>query len=235
VIADRFASLDQGAREEAARVEAVNGNVPDFLRQLRKVTYRARDGDATEREVSVWVTPDYLSVGCDDDFIRTPMTPRTAQRIADRAGCMLPTPRIVDEVNRAAECRLSPRPMLWAREAFTSFVQHNAVIQEQRQSTPNGPVVAGIKKDIVLCKDLPEHPGKVAIYGWHRPDGKPVQPLSLVHSDRYVDYSHGVRLVWPTATVDGNQVSIGDALRTPKLCWLFSDEGALKAVRYATD
>lgn len=234
-IANRLAGLGPAAREDAMAAEALKGDVPDFLRQLRKVTYKARDPEAKEHEVAVWVTPDYLSLGCDDDYLRTPMTPRTAQRVADRAGCILPTPRIVDEVYRAAECRLAPRPMLWAREAMTTFVQHNAIIQEQRRTTPNGPIVAGIMKDIVICRDLPAHPGKVAIYGWHRLDGKPIQPVSLAHSDRYVDYSHGVRLVWSTATVDGKEVSIVDALHNPNQCWLFSDEGPLSAARYATD
>jgi hypothetical protein len=47
------------------------------------------------------------------------------------------------------------------------------------------------------------NPGRVAIYGWHRPDGNPIQPLNTVHGIRYADYSQGVRLVSDTAYVGG--------------------------------
>jgi hypothetical protein len=48
-------------------------------------------------------------------------------------------------------------------------------------------------------------PGKVAIYGWHKPDGKPIQPLYAGHAAYYVDYSHGIRLVSRTVTLDGKE------------------------------
>ncbi len=35
----------------------------------------------------------------------------------------------------------------------------------------------------------------LAIYGWHRENGVAIQPLTIVHKDTYVDYSHGIRLV----------------------------------------
>jgi len=42
----------------------------------------------------------------------------------------------------------------------------------------------------------------VAIYGWHKLDGKPIQPLYTGHVDWYVDYSHGIRLVSRTIYID---------------------------------
>ena len=47
------------------------------------------------------------------------------------------------------------------------------------------------------------NPGKIAIYGWHRLNGAPIQPLSTVHGACYADYSHGIRLVSETVLVDG--------------------------------
>jgi len=231
-LSDRMAKLSPDEREMAIAEAFASGNVPDFLRQLRRIAFTARDADGRDHSVTVWVTADVVSLGNDDDFIRVPMRPTTAQQIADAAGCLLPTPRISDEVWRAAGSRLQPRPLTSAREAWTTFVTHNAIIQEQRRGVPNGPVLAGHKKDIVICRDLDERAGKAAIYGWHRDDGKPIQPVSLVHSARYVDYSHGVRLVWAKATVDGREADVAAALRDPKLCYLFSDEGPLTAVRY---
>jgi hypothetical protein len=45
--------------------------------------------------------------------------------------------------------------------------------------------------------------------------------------DHYVDYSHGVRLVKRTATLDGKQKDVMEILRDANLCVLLSDEGAL--------
>jgi len=223
------AGLSANEREAAILDAALAGNVPDFLRQMRRISYTARDADGKDHAVVVWATPDYVSIGSDGDFVRAPMTPATAQRIADATGCMLPTPRLCDEIWRAAERKLQPRPLTAAREAWATFVQHNTIIQEQRRTVPNGPIIAGAKKDIVICRDMPDHPGKVAIYGWHREDGKPIQPVSLVHSARYVDYSHGVRLIWRTAEVDGKAHEIREILRDAKLAYLVSDEGPLSS------
>src|SRR5207253_1071838 len=80
-----------------------------------------------------------------------------------------------------------------------TFVQNNDLIQSQlKELTPNaqlGALIAGIKKDVVITNRLGEKPNHVAIYGWHKLDGDPIQPLTIVHISPYVDYSHGIRLV----------------------------------------
>ena len=81
----------------------------------------------------------------------------------------------------------------------------------------------------MLTPSLARRPGRVAIFGWHHPDGKPIQPLYTGHIATYVDYSHGVRLVWRELEVDGHRRSIGEVLADPVLHELLSDEGALKA------
>ena len=50
-------------------------------------------------------------------------------------------------------------------------------------------LTAGPRKDLVLTSRLWLDPGKVAIYGWHRARGAPIQPLSTVHGAGYADYS----------------------------------------------
>ena len=90
-----------------------------------------------------------------------------------------------------------------------------------------GALTAGHKKDLVLSQRLWEQPGRVAIYGWHRADGTPIQPLSTVHGARYADYSHGVRLVSQTMFVDGRPTRLLDALADEQLGPLLSDEGPL--------
>ena len=85
-------------------------------------------------------------------------------------------------------------------------------------------LVAGNKKDVVDSVRLLEKPNRVAIYGWHKLDGFPIQPLTIVHKDMYVDYSHGIRLVNKSLFVDGKPTTIAAVLKDPILRTLLSDE-----------
>ena len=49
-----------------------------------------------------------LSTGNDRDYIRFPMNPITAQRIADHYACILPTSKIVDLIYQQARQKLKP-------------------------------------------------------------------------------------------------------------------------------
>ena len=80
----------------------------------------------------------------------------------------------------------------------------------------------------MLSNRLRRFPGRVAIYGWHRSPGDPIQPLSTVHGAQYVDYSHGVRLVSTTVVVDGRTRSIYDALQDSHIAPVFNREGVTR-------
>jgi hypothetical protein len=220
--AESIADLPPKAREAAIVQEITRGNLPDFLRKF--VVIQVEGG-------SYQVMPDYLAVGSDDDFVRMPMTPASAQAIADAFGCSLPTRKIVNDIYAQAELKLDPKPMTEKREAVETFVAHNGIIESTSRSLgvtrPPCPLSAGHKKDIVISNRLKEKPNRVAIYGWHKPDGKPIQPLTIVHGGSYVDYSHGVRLVKNTVTIDGKPRAIEDVLRDPELSTRFSDEGPI--------
>jgi len=92
-------------------------------------------------------------------------------------------------------------------------------------------VIAGIKKDIVVTPKL-DRPDRVAIFGWHRENGEPIQPLYTGHVDWYVDYSHGARPVRRTMIVDGVSRTFEDVLSDPKLRYLLSDEDGPVISRY---
>jgi hypothetical protein len=106
--------------------------------------------------------------------------------------------------------------------------KHQQRIDEQRSGLLPGELIAGHKKDLVLSNRLGQLPGRVAIYGWHRAPGDPIQPLSTVHGARYVDYSHGVRLVSATVIVDGRPRSIYDALQDSQVAPVLSREGVTR-------
>jgi hypothetical protein len=227
-----IAALPRGEREEAIAAEIGRGNLPDFLRQFQTVTVRAKDAAGHEHAARYEVMPDYLAVGSDADFVRVPMSPLTAQRLADAFGCALPTRKVADDVYRQAAVKLDPIPLTEAREAVETFVRHNALIEEQRRGQALGRLAAGIKKDVVVTNRLGERPDRVAIYGWHKADGTPIQPLTIVHVNWYVDYSHGVRLMRRAVTVDGRPRDVRHVLHMADLCGLLSDEGPLTHPSY---
>jgi len=213
------------------------GNVPHFLRRLCPVTITNVAGGATKSAI-FFVTPDYLAVGTDDDFFRTPMTPATAQRIADNLDCILPTPKMVDAIYGAAEVNLAPLPISPSAAMTTVpvFALHNEMVRTQRLESlpahPPGALVAGHQKDVVICPQLVGAPGKVAIYGWHRLNGAPIQPLYLGHTAAWVDYSQCIRLVQQSMILNGATTTVAQVLADPKLCDLLSDQGVVAQPRY---
>lgn len=217
-------------REQRILQEILRGNVPEFMRRFAVVTIRT-DSHLARYEVA----PDYLAVGSDEDFVRVPMRPETAQRIADRFDCLLPTRKMVDDIYAQAAVKVVPVPFSPRAFEITSvdvFYQSNRQIERERSGRTLGGLVGGAKKDVVITPQLAGRPGKVAIYGWHRPDGRPIQPLYLGHASRWVDYSHGVRLVRSEMEVDGEPARVQQVLADPGLCGLLSDEGVVLTPRY---
>lgn len=224
--------LSRTEREEAVAREILRGNLPEFLRTFQKVTVTAKDANGKNHSATVEVMPDYLAVGGDADFVRVPMTPMTAARIADAFGCALPTRKIVDDVYRTATAKLEPRPLTKDRESSATFLEHHAIIERQRVGRKLGELVAGIKKDVVISNRVGDRPNRVAIYGWHKLDGAPIQPLTTVHVNWYVDYSHGVRLMKRAVTVDGTVRDVRPVLYAADLAPLLSDEGPIVRPAY---
>jgi hypothetical protein len=227
-----IAGHSRNDREEAIAVEICRGNIPDFLRKFQPITVTAKDAAGKEHTATYEVTPDYLAVGSDADFVRVPMSPLTAQRIADVFGCSLPTRKIADDVYKQAAVKLEPIPLTEAREAVETFVKHNDLIEKQRAGKELGQLVAGIKKDVVVTNRLGEKPNRVAIYGWHKLDGSPIQPLTIVHVNWYVDYSHGIRLMKRAVILDGKPRDVRAVLHAAELNGLLSDEGPIMFPAY---
>jgi hypothetical protein len=228
------ADLSPQQRETAAWREISRGNFPDFLRQFCRVPIHGRTASGQTLTAHLEVMCDYLAVGGNDDFVRIPLRPQTAQKLADQFGCMLPTRKMVDAIDRHAQVHLRPKPMTKDRQSVATFIEHHQIIEKQRAGRPLGLLVTGIKKDVVVSPRLLERPHRVAIYGWRKLDGRPIQNLTTVHVDRYVDYSHGIRLIRDTVRLDGQRVRVAELLRDENRCDLLSDEGPLAIARYPT-
>jgi hypothetical protein len=236
----RITGLELLEREREISMQVLAGNVPDFLRKLVPI-HVSTVSDGHTNEATFWATPDYLAVGSEADYILMPLSPNTAQRIADALNCSLPTRKMVNEIYAAAEVKLAPEPIppSSAMTTVRVFSQHNAIVRAQRQEQlpahPLGTLAAGHKKDVVLSAKLPSAPGKVAIYGWHKTNGAPIQPLYLGHTAAWVDYSQCIRLVQQNLLVNGRTQTVAQVLADPALASLLSDEGPLTLARYPTN
>lgn len=227
-------------REDEILKEISSGNIPEFLRQLISIESEFTDAENKIHKVKYFVMPDYLGVGSDSDFFRVPMGPLTAQKIADLFGAVLPTKKIVDDIYLHAENK--PEPQFYApienrNELVQQFIIHNNDIDSQMIAKKQfiGNLTAGIKKDIIISSRLEDtsRTHHVTIYGWHKPDGKPIQPVTNIHIDTYVDYSHGVRLINNEFLLDGEVKKINEILTGPVLYKIFLDEDKpLKRISY---
>lgn len=231
----KIESLNGEAREQAILRELRRGNMPSFLRAMQAVDVTASiRGEKVK--ATYWVTPDYLAIGSDQDYLYIPMTPLTAQRVADHFGFLLPTRKIVNDVFNQSEFQLSPQPLKPspAMASTKYYADHSSIITNDLPYNRHQ-LLAGHKKDIVLTNKLCLQKRRVAIYGWHRAKGRPIQPLSLVHGDTYADYSHGVRLVAGMMLIDEKPWPVAEVLEDPVYSPLLSDEGPIKQTRIATE
>jgi hypothetical protein len=212
----------------------MSGNIPDHLRVWIPVQLSHITSQGHVLNASVFVLPDYLSIGSNEDYVRIPVSFNLARRLAAKLNLMLPTRKIVDAVYQQADTRFRPQPMRAGPEMCTTdaFAQHNARINHQRpaQDQDQG-LMSGHKKDLIISSKLALYPGQLAIYGWHRADGQPIQPPSLAHEADYVDYSHGVRFVHPLVMVNGKLLSIYEVLERRDLAPVLSSEGAIPGLR----
>ena len=221
----RTADYSMPKRQTAALEEIQRGNIPDFLRTFGPVALPPKNG----YQVTIWVMPDYLSIGSDRDFVRIPLALRPALAVAASFHCTLPTVKMVDAIYDQAKIKLAPRALPAADDMRSNIytMRHHGLVQAQLANCPPGELVAGHKKDLVISQRLLARPDRQAIYGWHQPDGVPIQPLSTYHGAAYADYSHGVRLVSNLLMVNGSLTSMHEARRDPALMAVLTDEESL--------
>lgn len=229
-------SMNHIARDELAVDVLLSGNVPTYMQSFIDVNVPFIDGAGCNKVLVISVLPDYLTIGTDDDHVRIPLSPLSAQRVADAWRCVLPTPKLVTAIWMSST-HLPPQPMGPPYDASMMgtdrFVSHDAMIKNKMAelNITAGMLVSGHKKDVVISARLAADPKKVAIFGWLRPDGSPIQPLSLIHESTYADYSHGIRLISRDCRVNGTVMDMCSIMQDPSLCLSVSDEGPLPLVR----
>jgi len=222
-------------RETAVVREILSGNVPSFSRRLRPLKISRSIGVETY-DLIYFAACDYLAIGSDQDYLYLPLTPSTAQYLADKLESSLPTKKIVDHLYANSEIVLSPQPIPPSEKMTTVqvFDQHTDSIKQQISlldlDRSADDLIAGHKKDIIISNKIYDpdgNSGRVVIYGWHKSENDPIQPVYNGHISSYADYSHGVRLISRSAFLNGDSIPLEDILNDPVLSILLSDEGVI--------
>jgi len=233
--AHRTGSLQGRERQIAAADALKSGNIPDFIRTFVPITVTHSPDGKPPIEIVFWVMPDYLSIGCDSDFLRIPLSFVRAVEIARQFHCVLPTRRMVDIIHENATCKLTPQPLPPGprMRSCEYYLRHQALVETQWESRGcvPGELTSGHKKDVVLTNRLFRKIGREAIYGWHDQNSVPIQPLSTIHGERYADYSHGVRLIYDRVLVNGQEQSIYTVMKDPELAPALTYEGFIAGLR----
>jgi hypothetical protein len=187
-IAGKEAPTSWQRREDAIAKELINGNFPDFLVQWQAVAV----GDGAGLKGRVWVMPDYLSIGNDQDWVYVPMSAPTAQRVADALKCVLPTAKLCHDIYKASSVQL-PRidrdywregrqraarrfaPKDCSQVSTCAYEEHSDAIKKQMKGleVKPGTFVAGHKKDVIIAANYPAN--RVAFQGFYK-DGIPAEP-----------------------------------------------------------
>src|SRR5687768_2809272 len=214
--------------------EILSGNLPDFLKKFQKIETEIQNSSTGKKiQATYFVAPDYLSIGSNTDWARINITPLAAQKIADSLDCFLPTTKIVDDVYKTAKLKLEPVPMYAFRDSTPTMYHHHLIVEGQRKGRKG--LIAGIQKDVVISGKISRdvRPDRVAIYGWHKPDGTPIQPLYTGHIYWWVDYSQGIRLVYRKIKLNGKWKDYTEILKDPVLRKLLCDEEYCDFYKYS--
>ena len=211
-------------RESLALKEMIKGNIPDYIFNMKPVTI----GDG-KNKITFYVTPDYLSIGNNSDHILIPLNFISAAKVAKHYNAVLPTAKMVDAIYKTATVKLEPATMKPGKAmAKNGYIKkHDQAIKANLPKDYQDKLIAGHKKDTVISTKLIGARNRIAIYGWHRSDEAPIQPLSIWHWASYADYSHGIRLVDRNVVVNGEFWDIADVLSSKELAAILSYEGTL--------
>lgn len=121
-----------------------------------------------------------------------------AESIAKQRGCQLPSRELVDAIWKAADLKVDGATLVrkdfltWSQAEMDAASVHEDQAKRVLEAIADRPyrLVAGTYKDVIRTTY-----GKLALYGWHRTDGTPVQPVFTGHAPTWRDYSQGLRLV----------------------------------------
>lgn len=209
-------------RDAIAADLVINGNFPSFIRKFVPID-SSKNGKVLEYKVS----PDFLCIGTDSDYMIWPFSAPQCQRIAAAFGCMIPTVQMSEEIYKKAKVKLdaktpsmlptkingqtySPKDFVASKHMISpqGVAVHNKMIRDQLKDFDYipGELVAGHKKDVVIDQSVPE--GRLGMHGLYD-KGKAIQGGALTsHTANHIEYGMALRLVDRKALLDGRPVDL---------------------------
>lgn len=237
-------NMNPRQEELAERIiaEIRKGNVPDSCRRLHTVTMRGEDGT----RIAFRTGSDYLAIGSNEDNIRIPVSGKTARRIADEFGWVLPTASMAQTTDNAADIVLAVGGETHSGHDLQHMadleyaVRHNqraqkelrAIAKEKKLRPQDLPdkLIRGHKKNVYIGvesvpeQNQPNDEGKLGIGGLRDPSNKnrDIQPYCYPHGASHFDYSGGMASLESEITVyqpgqPPRRMHLYDALQDPKL------------------
>lgn len=204
---EAFLKLPPGTeREKLVYEEVIKRNLKT---NLVPVTVEMKDGT----KVTYKVMPDYITI----DGLRVPMSGRTAQKVADHFGMVLPTDKMSDQIYDAADVKLRPPPLsssgfrdkggrYYSAEEVVKHkigdpdaaLAYSEQIEKELAQKGKSGLVAGHMKDVIM----PYDPEKLGLYGWRGEDGGLIQTPRTPHDTSvHTEYGAGTRLADSKVTV----------------------------------
>src|SRR5262249_38529143 len=125
---------------------------------------------------------------------------------------------------------------------WRGYVIHNELIEAQLKGRPRGQLVAGHKKEVIIAPGMEAHPRALYFCGFHHPANRGTDNPNgffqrgsgpSIHPANFADYAHGVRLVNPYMTIDGETKLVAEVLRDRRQCLLISS-GVIATPIYRT-
>jgi hypothetical protein len=226
--------------EEKTRLvmeQLAKGNVPPHYRTFETITVE-KEGHRMQFRAA----KHGFCFGTDSDYVEIPLDGPTSKAVADALGCTLPAKWHVDAIDAwgrqhgsyvrffgqqdfAGELGLDPKVVHGDRMASPEFIEkRNEKVREWARQNGVSPdrLTFGDGKDVVLPEPGVTPNGRLEIYGGIDFTGHRVQGLSGgVHEAAYYDYSHRIRLIADTVTVDGREMRMEDAMKDPDIARTF--------------
>lgn len=222
------------AREKMLYELYAAGQFPTWLRRWVEVTVEY-DG----MRGSIYVMPDFLCIGTDDEYCYTPMGAIGAEKVLSLFGAVLPTPKIVDLLYKRTCFPQLAQP--WGPPYDGSMLKTSRWMMQTRKvksameasGAKPGDLVEGHFKNVTTSPLVPCNKGEVlSFYGWYMAGGIPIQRDSGAHGAGYCDYSHGIRGVLQDVVVEGVMMSLAEACADEELAPMFSWDGAFAPYTY---
>lgn len=222
------------------------GDVPDYLKSMYWVGRQIKGGGHT---LDVLVAPDYFAVqGKDGRPFRVGKSSQAfAQEVADRYDAIMPSPKLLRDLEGSADVKLGFIPVQkggGADDSMEAVVKANDraldALDKAGATDDDYQLKVGYGKSYVVRPNL--NGDYLAIYGgrWSAAGGL-VQPNSgkahttgqIPGTPNYADYSHRITLVSRKAKLDGADVDLRKDVfgsDDPAIWGLVSDEGRFDPV-----